>query len=348
MKQHESSTRHVRVAGALGLAATLAFGVATSAGPAAGSTVRSRALTDVTLAESVVNITDLPIWVAQEKGYFVKHGLNVKVVVLTTSTVTPALVSGSVQFIKDPGFTFVTSKTQNAPIEAISKFDSGLPFALVVSKPFASAHHITSATPLARVMKAIPGSMGGATAAGQVGAANLLFRSFGIQPSGYRSTIFATVPAMVTALDQGSINWMVAAQPIPLQAQAAGYGYVVASSANAKPWAAQPADFVLAASTSYAKSHPAVAKAMTAAIDEALVYVAHHEQKCVSIVQPYVPKVTRPDLLKSIQALKWATSGSMNRSYWKSSLAYYVKAGILPHGTNVQVISWTNAYVSRG
>lgn len=329
---------------AITLGGLAACSTSATTSPAAGS---QQSAVSVTLAESVENITDLPIWVAQQQGYFAAHGLNVKTVVLTTASVTPALISGSAQFIKDPGFVYVTSRIKGADIQAISKMDTGIPFALIVGKSYAAAHQITTSTPVGQVLQRLAGSVGGSTAAGQVGATKVLLDSYGVKLS-YRGATFATVPAMVAALAQGQIDWFVAAQPIPAQAAVAGDGIVVATYKNAKAWSAQPADFVLAASTAYVKANPTVAKEMVAAIDEGLRYVALHEQQSVAIATSHEHGLTSSEISAAIEALQWPTSGSMNNDFWNSSLGYFETAGIIPKGTSASILNWTNAYVASG
>ena len=334
----------VTVTGCSTASSTAASSSAASSASAPASTA-PKTVTNVTLAESVQNITDLPVWVAEKEGYFAQQGLNVKVVVLSTASVTPAVIAGSAQFIKDPGFTFVTARSKGAAIEAVSKLDTGLPFALIVGKAFAAAHGITASTPLKQDLQAIASSPGGSTAAGQVGATRVLYQSFGIRPPGAGAT-FASVPAMVTALSQGEIDWFVAAQPVPAQAQSRGGGIVVTDSTNAPAWNVQPADFVLATATSYANSHPAVTKKMVTAVDQGLRFISAHKQHAAAIAQANESGVSMADILAAIAPLRWPTSGSMSTAFWTSSLSYFARAGILPKGATVKTLAWTNRFVS--
>lgn len=329
--------------GITGCGSSSPAGTTSAAAPASTSASATKAPVDVTLAETVVNITNLPIWIASQNGYFKQHGLNVKPVVLTTSSVVPALVAGSAQFIQVPAFVYVQSSKQGAAITAIAKLDTGLPFAMAISNSFAHKYGITSSTPLPQVLAHIAGSTGGSTAAGQVGAAKIMFQSFGLNPK-YRSATFSTVPAMVTALGRNQIDWLVVAQPIPAQIQAAGNGIVVATSKNVKAWSVDPADQMLVTSNSYAKAHPSVAKAMVAALGEGMAFVTQHPQQSIAIASKNESNISKADIKTAIDALHWPTSGQMSTAFWNMSLQYFLRAGILKKAVSVSALTWTNQF----
>ncbi|MGZ9243563.1 MAG: ABC transporter substrate-binding protein, partial [Candidatus Binatia bacterium] len=55
--------------------------------------------------------SNTPIWVADQKGFFKRNGLNAEVISISASTIViQALLTGEVDFIIAPSATLVTSK----------------------------------------------------------------------------------------------------------------------------------------------------------------------------------------------------------------------------------------------
>ena len=65
--------------------------------------------------------SNTPIWVADQKGFFKKNGLNVEVISISASTIViQALLTGEVDFIIAPSATLVTSKLAGADTVMVS------------------------------------------------------------------------------------------------------------------------------------------------------------------------------------------------------------------------------------
>src|SRR5690349_24470412 len=59
--------------------------------------------------------SNTPIWVADQKGFFKKNGLNAEVIAISASTIViQALLTGEVDFIIAPSATLVTSRLAGA------------------------------------------------------------------------------------------------------------------------------------------------------------------------------------------------------------------------------------------
>ena len=136
----------------------LVSGCGSSSGSASGSSGKT---VDVTVGVSGSNINILPVWVAQEKGYFADHGIHIKLAVLSPSSTNTALISGSVQFLAGSGNNFLTAVEHGTGQLAVAQTSVGVPLGLVISTKFAQAHHITKDTPLSTVAKDLVGSTGG-------------------------------------------------------------------------------------------------------------------------------------------------------------------------------------------
>jgi len=58
--------------------------------------------------------SNTPIWVADQKGFFKKNGLNAEVIAISASTIViQALLTGEVDFIIAPSATLVTSRDEH-------------------------------------------------------------------------------------------------------------------------------------------------------------------------------------------------------------------------------------------
>src|SRR5688500_1016550 len=65
--------------------------------------------------------SNTPIWVADQKGFFKKNGLNAEVIAISASTIViQALLTGEVDFIIAPSATMVTSRLAGADTVMVS------------------------------------------------------------------------------------------------------------------------------------------------------------------------------------------------------------------------------------
>ncbi len=65
--------------------------------------------------------SNTPIWVADQKGFFKKNGLNAEVIAISASTIViQALLTGEVDFIVAPSATLVTSRLAGADTVMVS------------------------------------------------------------------------------------------------------------------------------------------------------------------------------------------------------------------------------------
>jgi ABC-type nitrate/sulfonate/bicarbonate transport system substrate-binding protein len=65
--------------------------------------------------------SNTPIWVADQKGFFKKNGLNAEVISISASTIViQALLTGEVDFIIAPSATLVTSRLAGADTVMVS------------------------------------------------------------------------------------------------------------------------------------------------------------------------------------------------------------------------------------
>ncbi|MGH7832658.1 MAG: ABC transporter substrate-binding protein [Candidatus Binatia bacterium] len=76
----------------------------------------------------------LPLWIAQDRGVFKKHGLDTQVITIQGGPLTvQALLGGSVQFIVGGASSPMEAKLRGADVVTIAVFIDSLPYTLVAS-----------------------------------------------------------------------------------------------------------------------------------------------------------------------------------------------------------------------
>ena len=312
------------------------------------ASVRPRVVTaNVIVAASSSNINNLPVWVAQSKGYFAEEGINAQLQILTASTTTPALIAGSVQFVDSPNSTFLTSRAASLPIVAVDATAYGIPLGMILSNSFISSHGITAKTPMKTIAKDMLGSKGGASGSSTIGAMSVMFNSFGYSISDVTLATFSSVPALEAGFESGQVSWFATGQPVPFQVAALGYGQVLGSSKNIAAWSIPKEGYgnVIVTSNSYAAANPAIVKEFVKAMEMASKYISQHSRQALAIAEANMPGIAGNIIFNSMRTLQYPLNGQMTVNKWRSSIAFNVKSGLLTPGLRVvQNVDWTNRY----
>lgn len=105
-----------------------------------GAGAAAAPLTPLKVAYDGYSMTALPLIYAQKKGLFAKYGLDVQVVYIESgTTLTQAIVSGSVPIGQNGYTSAIAAQLQGAQIAVVSGMSNKLPFQLVVRKGITSA-----------------------------------------------------------------------------------------------------------------------------------------------------------------------------------------------------------------
>lgn len=333
-------------------ATALALAVGLLAGACAGSSGSGSGggSDSVTVGVSGDNVNILPVWVAQQKGYFTKYGVNVKLAVLSATSTNSALASGSVQFLAGSAKNFLTAVQQNVGEIAVAQTSIGVPLGLVVSTSFANAHHITKDTPLATVAKDLVGSTGGSASTSTTAEVNLFLKPYGVSTSSMKIATLSSAQTYLTALKTNEIDWFMTSEPTPLQAQAQGAGIVVATSKNVAAWAPDtigPGNITIT-TKSYAAKNPDVVKKFTQAMQAAVQYIQDNEQSSAvtAIAANELSGVPNDVLEQSIAEIDWPETSDMTVAGWTAGVKFTVQTGAVSASTTVhEGTDWTNQYL---
>jgi ABC-type nitrate/sulfonate/bicarbonate transport system substrate-binding protein len=295
------------------------------------------------------NIFDVPVNLADAQGYFKKEGLTVKYVTLTSATGVSTLQSGSVQFLTASPTDMETAVSKQLPLTAVSAIGLGNPLGLIVSKKFASAHGITSATTAAQAVKTLSGSTAGYSSANTKAEAGIYLKAYGINPSTVNWVELPSPSADETALNTNQIDWFITSEPIPLELQHSGNGIVVANPLNVPQWSAAASGYGLftLVQQSYATQNPSAVKKFVTAVQEATAYMNEHgaNSAVLSAAEKTLPGVPDPVLKASLAQVVWPKNGAMSQSTWNKTLAFLNSLGTDSGGAKITSGNWTNKYL---
>lgn len=158
--------------------------------------------------------SNTPIWVADQKGFFKKNGLQAEVIAISASTIViQALLTGEVDFIIAPSATLVTSRLAGADTVMVS---TNLPLFI---------DHIVSLSDIT-TMEQLKGKIGGVNRLGTTSdmTLRLALRRFGIDPE-KDTKIIATGenPARLAALSRNITQFTLLGEPLVREAEKMGF-----------------------------------------------------------------------------------------------------------------------------
>jgi ABC-type nitrate/sulfonate/bicarbonate transport system substrate-binding protein len=158
--------------------------------------------------------SNTPIWVADQKGFLKKNGLQAEVIAISASTIViQALLTGEVDFIIAPSATLVTSRLAGADTVMVS---TNLPLFI---------DHIVSLADIT-TMEQLKGKTGGVNRLGTTSdmTLRLALRRFGIDPE-KDTKIIATGenPQRLAALTRNITQFTLLAEPLVREAEKMGF-----------------------------------------------------------------------------------------------------------------------------
>jgi NitT/TauT family transport system substrate-binding protein len=158
--------------------------------------------------------SNTPIWVADQKGFFKKNGLNAEVIAISASTIViQALLTGEVDFIIAPSATLVTSRLAGADTIMVS---TNLPLFI---------DHIVSLGSITSIEQ-LKGKIGGVNRLGTTSdmTLRLALRRLGIDPE-KDTKIIATGenPQRLAALANNITQFTLLGEPLVKEAEKLGF-----------------------------------------------------------------------------------------------------------------------------
>jgi len=173
-------------------------------------------VTQLTLSYNQASGDILPVWIADDAGYFTKNCLDVTVTSVGGTNGIPALVAGQTQIASIGGEEALSAKAQGADIGFFLTLMPTLPFQLWAWPKYASA-------------SALKGQrIGISTSVGSVYTGTVLaLKKLGLAPSDVQLVPLGSVPNVNSALPAGSIAAAVSHPPSTLAFQNLGLKMLV-------------------------------------------------------------------------------------------------------------------------
>lgn len=215
----------------------------------------------------------LPTYVAMERGYYKKEGLDAKFVTLAPNTLVVAGLSGQINFVPIP---------TSAAVAALD----GSPIAFVVGESISSQWEIVADKDIAK-----PANLKGKTVAfGEPGAAaydegaRVLSRFFHMDPGkDYKVISFQSMPGEIAALIKGDVVAALVTTAEAVPAVKAGYKVLLKTSTylprlGGEVWTMRP----------WAEQHQDTVKAFVRAIADAIMSIRTDEAGTLPVIQKYL------------------------------------------------------------
>ena len=226
----------------------------------------------------VVGMNFLPLYVAADKGFFAKEGLEVEII--TTSGDGPdidALIAGSVQFTISTPNRLLTSYAQGKPLLAIMNIANRMAIDCVMNKSVAERLGINDQTPLIDKFKALKGLKAAGTRPGAFTYLVLVdyAKRAGLDPQRDLQLLGAGgTPSMMPALENGAIDVGCNASPgTDLMVERGKTVMFTYNSAGVDPAYDDFLFELLYVRPDYAKEHPDTVRAFARSLLAAIGYI---------------------------------------------------------------------------
>jgi len=234
------------------------------------------AATKINAAYGNTSILNAPIWIAKERGYFAKYGLEVELVQLSGTRITAGLMSNGVQFISSSASSPFLANVAGGDALLVATMLNKLPYDLVVDgskiKSFSD----------------FKGKIGAVVLRGDISDVQLRYvlKNNGIDPEKDVNLLqgMGSDSERIAAIVTGNVNFTLV-QPdfrnIYEAAKLTKFLNVMDQKGS---------DFLMSGTfttASYAKSNPETVVAYIKAISEALIYMQNEDEGTIAIVSKY-------------------------------------------------------------
>ena len=222
---------------------------------------RSQAPKDVTITMSSNSFSIAVLRIAEQRGFYAKHGLNVRLVVSdSASAAFAAMISGSAQLCSAGILEAVAAITRGQDVFAVSNIYRGTSCMIVLAKNIAEKSGVKPDAPVTERLKVLDGLTfaGPSPTSGFTTSADLSVRSVG----GKMKITHMAQPAMAAALESGAVQVMAAGTPFWAPPVTRGFGVAwIRVSAGELPEEFVPSTSgTLLMTKAYARANPDVIK----------------------------------------------------------------------------------------
>jgi ABC-type nitrate/sulfonate/bicarbonate transport system substrate-binding protein len=297
----------------------------------------------MTLAEAGVSFSNLAFYIAQSEGYFKQHGIIMKIEELASSAATDALVGGSVQLTAVSVPSLVKARAKGIPELMVMQL-AGLGLQTVVSKSWATAHHMSPSQPLCTNVRALSGITFGYVGSTDQGLLDWYLHQCGMSQSSVHTVMLSNDSTLATALKTGEIGAFSGSPPGPTSAAALDGGSVVINTQDIP--AAQNQTYAgVVTTSSYASGHQTALHDLVLALRQAMNFYAANKQATVQLLKRDWFTTDSTSLITSALKLQTLYNQAMTSPEWSRALSFWSAGGVIPSDSKVQEgVDWTNSY----
>jgi ABC-type nitrate/sulfonate/bicarbonate transport system substrate-binding protein len=223
-------------------------------------------------------ITWLPAWVAKEKGFFAKHGLDVTLSVAQNLSILPGTVGRQFEFVPSTAPDLLKAVASGLDVVAVAasvfETENNISTELMVAKDSG----ITSAKDLSGKLVATP------TIGGVIHVSVLYWlKKNGVDPASIRA-VEVPFPNMADQLKAKRVDAVEVIEPFVGFLKASGAVALTAPLMSAGKEVLFP---FWISSGEWARAHAPMVAAWKASLDEAIVFIKEHPEEARSIVAQY-------------------------------------------------------------
>lgn len=194
-------------------------------GSAGKSSSGAGKLTTLTVDAAFFGPVDVPLMLAEMKGYYAEQGVTLKFVVASSNTQLASVLGGSVQFASTSSINVVKAAQNGAQFVNFLPIELGFSEDVIMSKKAYAEAGLNANSTIQEKIAALAGKkLGVVSAAGENATIfKYMFNYAGIPTSKLNMVQLGTPTAIQAALKQGTIVGTNVGSPYPQQAVADGY-----------------------------------------------------------------------------------------------------------------------------
>jgi NitT/TauT family transport system substrate-binding protein len=273
------------------------------------SAAPARAADRITFAIPAEIVQLLPIYIAQDQGFWKKADFDAKIVAIPGVGGLNAVIAGSADFSFSTGSAITRAVAHGQKIVAIVELGNQSGQILVVRKDVADAAGFDKNAPLAARAKILKGKT---IAVGGIGSIADAFLKVIAHEGGVDANQVVVAPMgaseFMPAFAQTKIDGFVFGPPFPQQVVVDGTGVIVAD--NSKPLIADlspSAAGMLATRAGYCDDHRSICERMAHSMVEAVNFLVTHPQESIASLHKRFSTVSDAVLAASYEAVKAMT-----------------------------------------
>lgn len=263
-------------------------------------------LTDIVLANPSVSIALSASYIAEDLGFFAKHGLDVKVVVIPGAGATNAVISRSADFTEASSTSINRAAARGQRLLAIVETSDRPSVQVALRKEFADRGGFDPKAPLAQRAALLRGRVIAVDATGSLvnGYLLLLLKRAGIDPDTMQIPTMQP-PNMLAAFQTRQIDGFAMPPPWPLVPVTQGDAVLLASGPNGDPADLSPfANSVIATLPATCQQRPPVCLAVGQSFVEAEAFIHDHPSEALAVVKKRFATLDDKVLVAAFDAIR--------------------------------------------